>query len=366
MTRILMVSQPTTGGVFQHISDLVGGMTQRGHEVVLAAPTMREPPRLAAELVALEMVRGVAPATDLHGAAELARLIRRVAPTVVHAHSSKAGALARAARVARPSIPVVYTPHGYAFAGYFEDPRERARYRAVERALSPLATRVLCVCEAERDLAASVGPRSRCRVVYNGVRGADGGEALSRIRSLREQGPVVGVLTMLRPGKGIETLIDAMPAVLDRIPAASFVVAGDGPDRAELEARARERCVHQALHLVGSVDGPSPLMTGIDLFVSASWAESFPLNVLEAMAFGLPVVATDVGGTSEAVDDGHTGLLVPPRDANALARAIVSVLDDSGPGMRPLGLAGRARQQERFTVEAMIDNTLDVYAEVEH
>lgn len=366
MTRILMVSQPTTGGVFQHISDLVEGMVHRGHEVVLAAPEMREPPQLAAELAPLEMVRGVAPGTDLRGAAELARLIRRWAPAVVHAHSSKAGAVARAARISRPSVPVVYTPHGYAFAGYFEDPRERARYRAVERALSPLATRVLCVCEAERELAASVGPRSRSRVVYNGVRGASGGQALPRIRSLREHGPVVGVLTMLRPGKGIETLIDAMPGVLERFPTVSFVVAGDGPDRAVLETIARDRGVGRSLHLVGSIDGPSPLMTGVDLFVSASWAESFPLNVLEAMAFGLPVVATDVGGTSEAVDDGRTGLLVPPRDADALAAAVVRMLEDSGPEMRRLGLAGRERQQRRFTVDAMVEGTLDVYAEVEH
>lgn len=365
MTRILMVSQPTTGGVFQHIRDLVDGMARRGYDVVLAMPRMRERLHLPADVVPLEMVRGVAPATDLQGAAELARIVRRTAPAIVHAHSSKAGAIARAARIARPSVPVVYTPHGFAFAGYFEDPRERARYRAVERMLAPLSTRVVCVCEAERDLAVSVGARNRARVVHNGVSSGDGGETLPRIRSLRERGPVVGLLTMLRPGKGLETLIDALSNVLERFPTTSFVVAGDGPDRGPLEARAKARGVDRALHLVGAVDGPTPLMTGIDLFVSASWAESFPLNVLEAMAFGLPVIATDVGGTREAVDDGRTGFLVPPRDANALASAIMKMLDDANDGTRRMGLAGRARQQRRFTVDAMVEGTLDVYAEVE-
>ena len=126
--------------------------------------------------------------------------------------------------------PLVYTPHGYAFAGYLASDAERRRYRAVERMLAPLASIVLCVCEAERGLAAAIGPASRTRGAQRHSRSAPASPATAAA-GLRDRGPVVGVLTLLRPGKGIETLIDAMPAVLARHPNAVFVVAGEGPDR---------------------------------------------------------------------------------------------------------------------------------------
>ena len=134
--------------------------------------------------------------------------------------------------------PLVYTPHGYAFAGYLASDAERRRYRAVERMLAPLASIVLCVCEAERRLAAAIGPAS-ARVVHSGIPDLTPASPATAAAGLRDRGPVVGVLTLLRPGKGIETLIDAMPAVLARHPNAAFVVAGEGPDRAQLTARRR-------------------------------------------------------------------------------------------------------------------------------
>jgi glycosyltransferase involved in cell wall biosynthesis len=180
---------------------------------------------------------------------------------------------------------------------------------------------------------------------------------------MAEQGPLIGVVTLLRPGKGIETLVDAMPSVLAENPNARVAVAGRGPDRESLEARARACGVGDAVQLVGETDGPMPLLAGADVFVSASWAESFPYNVLEAMAVGLPVVATDVGGTAEAVEDGVTGLLVPPRDPGALARAISKLLSDPASARR-YGRSGRERVAKLFTVAAMVEGTLDVYRQL--
>jgi glycosyltransferase involved in cell wall biosynthesis len=362
VARILMVSQPVDGGVFQHVASLCGGLVANGHELFVAGPFDAPPPGLEAEALTLAMTRPVSPAADARAAAALGRLVRRLRPDVVHAHSSKAGAVARAARAASPRIPVVYTPHGYAFAGYFGS-GARARYRAAERVLAPLATRVLCVCEAERVLAASVGPAQRTRVVYNGIADPAPAEPHPAVSALKARAPVIGALSLLRPGKGIETLIDALPAVLAAHPNATVALAGEGPDRPQLEARARRRGVIDALHLIGTTPGPMPLLAGADLFVSPSWAESFPYTVLEAMAAGLPVVATDAGGTAEAVDHGRTGLIVPPHDAGALAAAIVELLADVDRRAR-LGAEGRRRQQERFTLARMVEGTLSVYAEV--
>jgi glycosyltransferase involved in cell wall biosynthesis len=363
VARILMLTQPTDGGVFQHVVRLCEGLAALGHEPVVGAPLDGRPPGLEAEVLPLPMGRAVSPRADSRAVAGAARLVRRVRPDVVHAHSSKAGAVARLARPAFPRTPLVYTPHGYAFAGHFESERERSRYRAVERALAPLATVVLCVCEAERRLAASVGPERRTRVVHNGIPAPEDAPGHPALEPLRERGPVVGVVTLLRPGKGLETLVDALPGLLSEHPGASVAVAGRGPDREAIEARAAERGVADALHLLGETAGPMPLLAGADLFVSASWAESFPYNVLEAMAAGLPVVATDVGGTAEAVVHGETGLVVPPRDPVALGRAIGELLAEPARRER-MGEAGRRRVAERFTVERMLDGTTAVYRQV--
>ncbi len=114
------------------------------------------------------------------------------------------------------------------------------------------------------------------------------------------------------------------------------------------------------MHLLGNIEPAELALCGADLFVSPSWSESFPYAVLEAMAVGLPTVATDVGGTGEAVEDGVTGRLVPPRDSEALATAVADVLGD-GDRLREMGAAARQRHLERFTVQEMVQRTLAVY-----
>lgn len=356
-----MLTQPTDGGVFEHVAALCAGLSERGHEAFVAGPFDGRAAALEAELLPLELGRSVRPWEDTRATTATARLVRRVKPDLVHAHSSKAGAVARIARPAFARVPLVYTPHGYAFAGYFERAAERRAYRGAERLLAPLATVTLCVCEAERRLAESVGVR-RARVVHNGVREPDPAPPAAAVAALGEDGPVVGALTLLRPGKGIETLVDAVPRLLESVPAARVAVAGEGPDRAALEERARSRGVEHAVHLIGATDGAMPLLAGSDVFVSASWAESFPLNVLEAMAAGVPTVATDVGGTGEAIEDGRSGVLVPPRDSLALADALAALLSDRD---RAAALAAEARERQRelFSVDRMIDGTLQVYGE---
>ena len=361
MSRVLLVTQPTDGGVFQHVTALGTGFAERGHEVLIAGPLESE---IGVPTARVELVRSISPRTDAGAVARLAGLLRRWRPDVVHAHSSKAGAVARLARAARPRTPLLYTPHGYAFNGWFESERERGRYRAVERMLAPLTTTVLCVCEAERRLAESVGSR-RTEVVYNGVPEAAPTAAHPVLADLRARGPVVGVLSLLRPGKGLETLIDAAPTVLAEHPDASIAIAGEGPDRSALEGRARSLGVEDAVVFLGLIEGPGPLLAGIDVFANPSWAESFPLSTLEAMRAGLPVAITDVGGAAEAIVPGESGDLVPPRDPAALAGALAGLISDPERA-RAMGEAARRRVEERFGLSRMIDETLAVYARSSH
>jgi glycosyltransferase involved in cell wall biosynthesis len=313
--------------------------------------------------VPLDLGRAVSPAADVAALARLSGILRRLKPDLIHAHSSKAGAVGRVARLARPATPVVYTPHGYAFAGWFSSARERLAYREIERVLAPLSSRVVCVCEAEARLGRSVGFSKRIRVIYNGIAPVAPGPADTRMLELASRGPVVCVLTQLRPGKGIETLIDATPALVARGHDLQVAIWGEGPELETLAARARRAGVAESVHFLGTSSDPLAALRGADVFVHPSLAESFPYAILEAMAAGAPIVASDVGGIGEALQDGESGLLVPPGSVPALTEALGELLED--PRKREAtGSAARERVQRLFTREAMIDRLVGVYHEI--
>jgi len=375
VSRVLLVHQPIDGGVGRHVLDLFEGLTERGYEALLCGPavpsasllvTGQPSPSTAAAAerhVPLAMERAISPRADTVVLARYTGIVRAVKPDLIHAHSSKAGAIARLGKLVHPRIPVLYTPHGYAFAGFFDRERERLAYREAERALSPFTRRVIAVCRAEARLAASVCPARRVRVVYNGIEAAGGRTPDGRVRALSSRGTVVCSVTQLRPGKGVETLIDAMPEVAARHPDVQLVIVGDGPMRSALQGRAENHGIGAAVHFLGEHTDPEAVLRASDVFVLPSWAESFPYVILEAMSVGLPILASDVGGIAEAIDDGESGLLVAARDHAAIARGLVSLLDD--PGLRArLADSARAVVSHRFTRAGMIAQLADVYEEV--
>jgi glycosyltransferase involved in cell wall biosynthesis len=362
--RVLLVHQPIDGGVARHIGDLAAGLAERSFEVILCSPA---PPCDAlpggVRHLELQLQRAVSPGQDLLAIRRLGEIVRAVKPDLIHAHSSKAGAVARAWRLLHPRTPVLYTPHGYSFAGHFTSNAERRAYREAERIMAPLTSRVLSVCGAEARLARSIGPANRVRVVHNGIDPIADGPVDMRMRELAQRGPVACAVTLLRPGKGLETLIDAMPATLAACPDAQVAIVGDGPDMQALARRASDRGVGQAIHFLGAIADPVSVMREADLLVHPSWAEAFPYVILEAMSVGLPIVASDVGGISEAVSDGNSGLLVPRADSSRLAAALSELLGD--PALRrKMSQNGRRIQQTSFTRGAMVDGVVAVYDEV--
>jgi glycosyltransferase involved in cell wall biosynthesis len=366
VTRVLLVHQPIDGGVARHVEDLFVGLREAGHEAVLCGP---QPPvalrdRLQpGDYQPLAMQRAISPRPDGATIAELARIIRRVRPDVVHAHSSKAGAVARVTRLLRPRTPVLYTPHGYAMAGFFRRV-ERTVYREAERGLGLLTSRVLAVCEAEARLARTVTAARRVRVVHNGVDvpAVAVGEPDERVAALSSRGPVVCTICQLRPGKGVETLLDAWPTVVANEPGAQLAIAGDGALRGELEQRVEALGVADSVHFLGEHADPVAVVRAADVFVLASWFEAFPYVILEAMALGLPIVASDVGGVAEAIEHGRSGLLVPARQTAALSAALTELIADAELRGR-LGAAALQTVERRFSTESMVRGAIGVYAE---
>lgn len=203
-------------------------------------------------------------------------------------------------------------------------------------------------------------PADKLVVIYNGVELPSAPLASTiEVRAelgLPPGGPVIGAVSRLDPVKGVSVLIEAFA----RVDEAYLAVIGDGPERAPLASLAGSLGVASRIRWTGHRRDVSRCLPAFDLFVQPSLYEGLPNAVLEAMAAGLPVVATAVGGTPEVVADGVTGILVPPRDPDALAEAIVCLLRD--PDLRcKMGQMGRERVAQWFTVERMVEQTERIY-----
>jgi glycosyltransferase involved in cell wall biosynthesis len=341
----MLITLSELGGAQTAVALLLPGLVGE-FEVTLAAQGSG-PLRDAAEAAGARYVelrhvrRPIDPWHDARALVELIRLCRRIRPEIVHAHSSKMGVLGRlAAWVARVPIRVL-TVHGWSFAAY--NGLTRSIFLWIERLMRPVTTTVVCVAEATRQegLAARACDPQRTVVVHNAV----------DVRSFRPTSrpggtaEVVGVGRFAYP-KDFLTLLEALRFV--KAPC-HVRLAGDGPALTAVKSALTRDGLSQKVELLGARADIPDLLARSDVFVLSSRSEGFPVSVLEAMAAGLPVVATDVGGVAEAVEDGETGLLVPAADAEAVARALERLVVD-GALRRRLGAAGRARALSLFDV----------------
>jgi glycosyltransferase involved in cell wall biosynthesis len=178
---------------------------------------------------------------------------------------------------------------------------------------------------------------------------------------LPHHAPVVGNVAALVPHKGQRYLVEAAHLAVQDVPDARFIVLGEGELRDHLERQVHEHHLEKHVLLPGFRTDVLGCMKSFDVFVMSSVTEGLGTSLLDAMACARPIVATRTGGIPEVVDDGVTGILVPPRDPRALADAIVTLLTDADLRQR-LGRMGLQRVRERFTVERMVAGTLGVYA----
>jgi glycosyltransferase involved in cell wall biosynthesis len=199
-------------------------------------------------------------------------------------------------------------------------------------------------------------PESRLHLIYNGV---DVAAFSPRENRSDAPGPVViGNLARLHRKNGQETLLEALDALasMPDLPPWRCVIAGEGPDAEALARTIARRSLEGRVELAGHVSDPVPFLRGVELYVQSSTAEGLPNAVLEAMATGIPVVATAVGGTPEVVEEGKTGWLVPAGDAIRLAERIAALL--RAPAERAaMGREGRRRVEQRFSTTRMIAET---------
>lgn len=304
---------------------------------------------------------------DARAVVELVRHFRRERPDIVHTHSSKAGLLGRlAARIA--GVPaVVHTVHGWSFHDGMS-PVGRAVAVRLERLAARWTSALVVVTDNDADIGSAEGIGTWGQYVL--VRSAVDVDGLRQAAASREQArtalgipegvPVMGCVTRLCEQKDPATLLRAARRVVDVRPEARLVVVGDGPLRADVEAMVDELGLRGHVDLLGPRTDVATLLPGFDAFLLTSRWEGLPRAVIEAMAVGVPVVATDVGGIADAVTDGQTGLLAPAGDDGALAAAVLRIFGEAGLGARLAHAAGS--RVDEFDVAEMADRLEDLYA----
>ena len=363
MRIVQLLTQPN-GGPADHAVDVACELARRGHESHLVGPCRGFSPRLSRAGVLWRDI-AVSSKWDMRGLREAATVVHEIAPDVLHCQDRRAGLVGRIVGRALRTPALVYTLHGVAdglsdlVAGNIRAAprrhRDRWYYLTGERWLSR-ATRSRLVVPSRavaRFATEHIGIDPHVvDVVPNGI---DAERFAPHMRSSRDMATAVWVGLMV-PAKRLDVLIDALADV----PQLQLRLVGSGPERDAVHKAVSKRGLAARVTFEGTVADPAPSFAESDLFVLTSAAENCPLALLQAMASGLPAVASRVGGVPEVVRDGVEGLLVAPGDTRAVAAALRALLAD--PARRSaMGAAARERILRHHTVETCADGLLDTY-----
>ncbi len=295
----------------------------------------------------------------------LATLLRDEGVTLLQTHGARSNFYGRLAGWLAGVGRIVSTVHN-SIQDYPVHRGRRWLYATALRLTVPLADRIICVSDGTRRELLQECPEAadRACTVYNGVDlnsfPPASHAAAVRAAFANASGPVLLTVASLIERKGHRYLLEALPNLVKEWPALSCLFVGEGDSRESLQDLAKRLGVEQACRFVGGSDAVADFYAAADIVVLPSLSEGFPFVLLEALAMSRPVVATRVNGVPEIIEDGRTGLLVPPRDPQALETAIRRLLLDPAKAAH-MGRAGRTRVAQRFTVEKMIEETVKAY-----
>jgi glycosyltransferase involved in cell wall biosynthesis len=326
-----------------------GGGELRSEIEALGVPVTIEP----------ALRRAIHPVRDLVAVAKLWARWRRDRPDVVHTHSSKAGVIGRIAAWLA-GVPVrVHTVHGWSFREH-QHRALRWVFVVIERALAKGTTAIVVVAEADRlaGLAYGIGRPEQYHLIRSGIDLEAFRPRAARMERARRR---VVTVTRLAPPKDLGTLLRAMAETSSET---SLVVVGEGPELEAARGAALDLGLADRVEFAGVRRDVAHVLGQASVFVLSSKSEGLPRAILEAMAAKVPVVATDVGGVPDAIDDGVTGILVPVGDAPAMARAINRLLDDPEEASR---IADRGSQAVvGFSAATMTAGLAELYRSLDH
>jgi glycosyltransferase involved in cell wall biosynthesis len=374
--RILEVSK-STGGLLTYMRWLAHGIDRERFDMTFAclSENGRE---LAEELARIPGTHTLSwpmnrfkinIASDARVIFRLAKLLRSGQFDIVHGHGSKAGFMVRIAAIGT-GVKTAYSPHGFAFHER-QKPAIARVYALVERfAARFLTTRIITVSDGERLDARRnrVGAEEKFVTVHSGIQPELFGNPVDKMSiraslDIPKDAFLVGTVGRLNPQKAPLDFVKVAAATLAKHSNAHFIFIGDGELEPEARALSRQMGINHALTFAGNRSDVPQLLSVMDCFLLTSHWEAFPIVILEAMASRLPVVATALTGTLEALTDGVEGLTARPGDIDGLSTAIERLMADPVLASR-LGANARARIEREFTRQTMMQNLMGIYKQM--
>ncbi len=377
--KVLELVESAAAGVGRHVTEFTAGLLARGHQVHLLYSNERSDWTFAKDLRSLERhssfqafqvsMHQWPSRSDVTAVLALRQHLRRHGPfDLLHCHSTKAGLIGRAGLADR-SIKRLYTPHAF-----FTMQPGRARLAKwavamLEASLSRLCQRVIAVSHEEYLHAVKLGiPAQMISLIPNGVSldpprlSASDRDAIRRNWGLRKAEVCIGFVGRFASQKSPQTLLQSFAVLLQRtaVPV-RLIMIGEGALENSSRRLAAELNVNEHITWLGACDA-RPLMGAFDMLALTSLSEGHPLVVLEAMARGLPIVATRVGGISETVQHGLNGFIAPVRGVQEIATALEILVND--PELRERMGQASLRISRDFSVDRMVDQTVALYEQV--
>lgn len=410
---IYFITQGEMGGAQKYVFDLATHLPANEFDIAVFMGPEKQDLKIALHKkgirtgIVKNLVRNINPARDIAAIFEIRKIIRAERPDIVHLNSTKAGFLGSLAARLAGFGNVIFTAHGFSFlepaSGFL-----KFFYLWAEKIARPFRKIIITVSEADRKAAIKykLGRPENIIAIHNGIRSNSppheegSGEVPSAKTTMTpswsppHEGEkiVIGAIANLYPTKGIKYLIEAAKIVVTKFPIAKFVIIGEGSERNNLESRIKDLSLEKNFRLLGAVSNTLEYLSQFHIFILPSVKEGFPYSILEAMAAGLPIVSTAVGGIPEMInrplsfrhpgapqsgaigsrdsigppglqnDTKNNGMLVPPKDPRALAQAIVYLLENP----EVAKTLGRNAQEKvkTFSLEKMLRETNAVYQEL--
>ncbi len=315
-----------------------------------------------------ELKRDINPFYDLFALFKMYWLFRREKFDIVHTHTAKAGALGRLAAKLAGVPKVIHMSHGHNFYGYF-GVFGSALVTLVERFCGKFTDKIIALTELEKQdlIKFKVCEHKKITIVNSGLELDYYRNVTIDIASIKQSLKIephlnlVGMISRLEPVKGAEYIVPAAKVVIEKFTDVRFLIAGEGSLREKMESEARNFGISDKFIFLGWREDVREILSVLDVLVQPSLNEAVGRILIEAGASSVPVVATKVGGIPEIVLDGQTGILIEPGDAQGLAQAVISLLEDEDK-RKKMGLNAKNRINERFSAQSMVNSISQVYS----
>ncbi|MFH1173044.1 MAG: glycosyltransferase family 4 protein [bacterium] len=373
MKILYLITQSDFGGAQRYVFDLANNLKVNHQITIAAGPSASQElfsrlDKINVNYTKLKYLRrAINPFWDLLALLEIIRLIKKIRPEVIHLNSSKAGALGALAAKLLGVKKIVYTVHGFVFLEPMSIIKKQL-YIFIEKFSARYKDYLITVSEADRQagLDYRIAKSEKMITIHNGLDfsqlnflPADEAKKELLKKKYDHQSLVIGTSANYYATKGLTYLVQAAPEIIKEIPEAIFILLGDGPERKKLEQLIGKNKLEKYF-ILGYREKAVRYLKAFDLFTLPSVKEGLPYAILEAMAAGLPIVASAVGGIPEMIQASQNGLLVKAKNPELLSKTIIGLLKN-GPLSQKLGQQALTDVHDNFDLEVMVKKTEKLY-----